>query len=145
MEKEEWNPGKLLGVSGNYWMSCTLQAGVKLDIFSKLGNQSLSGQQIADRLEGKVKSVTMLLNALAAMNLLIKKDGLYANTPFSASFLTKESPQYLGYMIMHHHHLLPSWTQLDQGVKTGRPVRGRASFDDPEVRESFLWACSTWP
>jgi SAM-dependent methyltransferase len=139
MDKEEWTPGKLLGISGNYWMSCTLHAGVKLGIFSQIGNQSLSGQEVAQKLKGDPRSVTMFLNALAAMNLLIKKDGgIYSNTPFSLSFLTKESPQYLGYMIMHHHHLLPSWTQLDQGVKTGKPVRARASFDDPEVRESFL-------
>ncbi|MBA4394279.1 MAG: SAM-dependent methyltransferase [Desulfobacca sp.] len=138
MGKEEWNPGKLLGISGNYWMSCTLQAGVKLGIFTLIGNQSFSGQEVAQKVMGDPRSVTMLLNALAAMNLLIKKDNVYSNTPFSVSFLTKESPQYLGYMIMHHHHLLPSWTQLDQGVKTGKPVRARASFDDPEVRESFL-------
>jgi SAM-dependent methyltransferase len=138
MDKEEWNPGKLLGISGNYWMSCTLQAGVKLGIFTLIGKQSLSGQEAAQKLKGDPRSVTMLLNALAAMNLLIKKDGVYSNTPFSVSFLTKDSPQYLGFMIMHHHHLMPSWMQLDQGVKTGKPVRARASFDNPEVRESFL-------
>jgi len=138
MEKEEWNPGKLLSTSGNYWISCALHAGVKLEIFSLIGNRSLSRQEIAQKVEGNTRSVTMLLNALTAMNLLIKKDGIYSNTSFSASFLTKESPQYLGYMIMHHHHLVPSWSQLDQGVLTGKPVRARASFDNPEVRESFL-------
>jgi hypothetical protein len=138
MEKEEWNPGKLLGLSGNYWMSCTLHAGVKLGIFSHIGNRSFSAEEVAQKVAGNTRSVTMLLNALTAMNLLVKKDDFFSNTPFSASYLTKESPQYLGYMIMHHHHLLPSWIRLDEGVVTGRPVRGRASFDNPEVRESFL-------
>jgi SAM-dependent methyltransferase len=41
-------------------------------------------------------------------------------------------------MILHHHHLAPSWSQLDQAVRAGGPVRGRASFGDPEVREAFL-------
>lgn len=136
--QEEWNPGKLLGISGNYWMSCALHAGVKLEIFTLIGNQSLSGPETAQKLKGDSRGVTMLLNALAAMNLLIKKDGAYSNTLFSTSFLTKDSPQYLGYMVMHHHHLMPSWAQLDQGVKTGKAVRVRASFDNPEVRESFL-------
>ncbi len=138
MNKEEWDPGKLLGISGNYWMSCALHAGVTLEIFTLIGNQSLSGPETAQKLKGDSRGVTMLLNALAAMNLLIKKDGVYSNTLFSASFLTKDSPRYLGYMVMHHHHLMSSWAQLDQGVKTGKAVRARASFDNPEVRESFL-------
>ena len=138
MKTEEWNPGKLLGLSGNYWIACALHAGVKLGIFSLISNQSLSGQEIAAKLNGDPRGVSMLLNALAAMDLLIKKDGAFSNTPFSSSFLSKESPQYIGFMIMHHHHLMPSWAKLDQAVLTGRPVGGRASFEDETVRESFL-------
>jgi len=41
-------------------------------------------------------------------------------------------------MIMHHHHLVESWSQLDQAVRSGRPVRGRVSFEDDTKRESFL-------
>ncbi len=138
MKPEEWNPGNILGLSGNYWAACALQAGVKLGVFSHLGNQSLSGEEIAGRLKGDSRGVTTLLNALTAMNLLTKQEGLYANTPFSSSFLSRESPQYLGYMIMHHHHLMPSWAKLDEAVISGRPIRGRASFEDETVRESFL-------
>ncbi len=138
MNTEEWNPGKLLEISGNYWKSCTLQAGVMLDIFTIIGNQPLSGQEIAQRLDGNPRGVIMLLNALAAMNLLIKKEGVYSNTPAAYSFLAKESPQYIGHIIKHHHHLMESWYQLDKGVITGKPVRTRASFSNEEWRESFL-------
>jgi SAM-dependent methyltransferase len=135
---EEWNPGKLLEISGNYWKSCTLQAGVVLDIFTIIGNQPLSGREIAQRLNGNPRGVVMLLNALAAMNLLIKKEEVYSNTPTAYSFLAKESPQYIGHIIKHHHHLMESWVQLDKGVITGKPVRTRASFSNEEWRESFL-------
>lgn len=138
MGKEEWNPGKLLGISGSYWMACALQAGVKLGIFSVIGEQSLMGQEVAQKIDGNPRGVTMLLNALTAMDLLVHNQGVYSNTPFSAAFLVKDSPQYLGYMVMHHHHLIESWAHLDQGVLSGKPVRTRASFDNPEVRESFL-------
>ena len=138
MKVEEWNPGKLLGVSGNYWIACALQAGTKLEIFSHIGRQSFSEKEIAEMINGDPRGVGMLLNALAAMGLLIKKAGVYSNTPFSSSFLSKESPQYIGFMIMHHHHLMPSWAKLDQAVISGQPIRGRASFEDETVRESFL-------
>jgi hypothetical protein len=138
MKTEEWNPGKVVGISGNYWIACTLHAGVKLGIFSLIDNQSLSSREVAAKLNGDPRGVGMLLNALAAMDLLVKKDGTYSNTSFSSSFLSKESPQYIGFMIMHHHHLMPSWAKLDQAVVTGQPIRGRASFEDETVRESFL-------
>lgn len=138
MNTEEWNQGKLLAMSGNYWATCALHAGVKLNIFTVIGDQVLTGQKIAEKLGGDARGVIMLLNALAAMNLLIKKNEDYSNTVFSNSFLSKESPQYLGYIIMHHHHLMASWSELDKGVKTGKAVRSRASFDNTEVRENFL-------
>jgi len=138
MEREEWNPGKLLGVSGNYWIACALHAGIKLEIFSQVGHQSLSEKEIAKKINGDPRGVGTLLNALAAMGLLLKKDGNFSNTSFSSSFLSKESPQYIGFMIMHHHHLMSSWAKLDEAVISGRPIRGRASFEDETVRESFL-------
>ncbi|MBU3948644.1 MAG: SAM-dependent methyltransferase [Proteobacteria bacterium] len=138
MNTEEWNPGKLLSLSGNYWATCALHAGVKLDIFTVISDRLLTGQKIAEKLGGDARGVIMLLNALASMSLLIKKNEGYSNTAFSNSFLSKESPQYLGYIIMHHHHLMASWNELDKGVITGKAVRSRASFDNPEVRENFL-------
>jgi len=138
MDREEWNPGKILGLSGSYWNTCTLHAGVKLDIFTVLGSQSLSAKEIAKKIKGNIRGVTMLLNALSAMHLLIKQGDRYAATAAGQTFLSKDSTDYLGYMILHHHHLMPSWSRLDKGVLTGKPVRTRASFGDAKVREAFL-------
>lgn len=138
MEKMEWNPGKLLETSGSYWKSCTLQAGVKLGIFSLIGDRTQTDQEIAGTLGGDLRGVTMLLNALCALGLLVKMGNTYANTDFSKTFLDKGSPQYLGYIIMHHHHLVESWEKLDQGVLTGKPTRSRSGFEEAVVRESFL-------
>jgi len=80
----------------------------------------------------------MLLNALTAMELLVKTGDKYAVVPSAANLLSKSSPRYVGYMIMHHHHLVESWSRLDQAVMTGKSVRTRPSFDDETRRESFL-------
>ena len=108
METTEWNPGKLLEVSGSYWKSCTLHAGVKLGIFTLIGDRPHTDQEIAEGLGGDLRGVTMLLNALSALGLLTKKENAYANTDASKTFLKKDSPQYLGYMLLHHHHLVES-------------------------------------
>jgi predicted O-methyltransferase YrrM len=80
----------------------------------------------------------MLLNALTAMQLLRKQDTVYQNTPESLRFLTKASPSYVGHMISHHQQLMSSWSRLDEGIKTGRPIRTRASRSDDTWRENFL-------
>jgi precorrin-6B methylase 2 len=140
-EKENggsFTPEAILRLSGDYWKTCALHAGVKLDIYTIIGNDCLSADEIAGRINGDLRGVTMLLNALTAMNLLIRHDEGYANSTAGQSFLSKDSDHYLGYMIMHHHYLMESWAQLDQAVKTGKPRRTRSSHSDAARRESFL-------
>ena len=80
----------------------------------------------------------MLLGALAALKLLVKEGELYTATPFAARYLSRTSPDYLGFIIQHHHHLMASWAHLHEAVSSGRPVRERFSHTDEEaVRESF--------
>ncbi len=134
----QWSAGKLLGISGAYWQTCTLHAAVKLDIFSALGAESLSARTAAQKIGADTDATARLLDALTAMGLLSKIEGHYANTPDSTRLLTQASPEYIGYMIMHHHQLVDSWSQLDQAVTTGRPVRSRMSSADAVWRENFL-------
>ena len=138
MAKREWHPGELLELSGYFWKTCTLHAAVKLDVFSLIGEKQLSGVKVAEKLDAAHRSVERLLNALVAMELLTKADDAYSNTPSSLELLSKDSPKYLGHIIMHHHHLVEAWSQLDQSVKSGQPIRERSSFSKEEWRESFL-------
>ena len=132
------NPGELLEISGYFWKTCALHAAVKLDVFTVIGDAQLAGEEISQKLGGSQRGIERLLNGLAAMDLIVKIDGKYANSPAGKTFLAKDSARYIGHIIMHHHHLLESWSQLDQAVLSGRPVRNRASFSDDEWRESFL-------
>jgi len=138
MDLQEWNQGRLLDVSGRYWMSCTLHAGVKLDVFTIIGEEQCPVANIAERLDADQRGVEMLLNALAAMGLLEKAGDRFSNTPASRTLLSKDSAEYIGHIITHHHHLVDSWSKLDQAVKSGKAVRARASYSEEEWRESFL-------
>jgi len=138
LEKQEWHPGSLLELSGYYWRSCTLHAGVKLGIFSLIGDDELSVDAIAEQLGGDKRGTETLLNALTAMGLLQKEGDWFTNTSAGRSLLCKDSAAYIGYMILHHHHLAESWVSLDRAVQSGKPVRKRASHSEGEWRESFL-------
>jgi len=138
MEKKVWNPADLLQLSGGYWSSCALHAGVKLDLFTPLAEQQLSATELAGRLKCDSRGLRMLLNALAALELLEKKGESYGATPFSAKYLSRTSPDYLGYIILHHYHLISAWAYLDEAVASGAPLRERIShFSDEASRENF--------
>jgi hypothetical protein len=138
MEHAEWNPGTLLETSGGYWKTCALHAAVQLDVFTVMADKRLSAGDIAEQLRADPRALAMLLNALTAMNLLEKSGDIYANTPETKAFLSKSSPGYIGHIIKHHHHLVASWSQLDQAVLSGNPVRTRATQSSDDARESFL-------
>jgi len=76
---------------------------------------------------------------VAALGLLTKQGENYAATDFARRFLDRSSSGYLGHIILHHQHLVESWSRLDVAVREGGPVRGRVSHEPTEEeRESFL-------
>ena len=134
-----WNPGSLLRLSGSYWQVCTLHTGVKLEVFTLLSSGPQGAEALCHALKGDLRGVVALLDALCAMGLLVKKEGLYANSPAAEQFLVKEAPGYVGYMILHHHFLMDPWNRMSEAVLTGRPVETRISGATEEAeRESVL-------
>ena len=71
------------------------------------------------------------------MGLLVKNGEGYSNTEGSKEYLDKDSPKYLGHIIMHHHHLVEAWARLDQAVRKGEPIEKRSAHEE-EMRKSFL-------
>jgi SAM-dependent methyltransferase len=133
----QWTPGKLMEMSGSYWQASTLHAAVKLDVFTKIDNGTLDADGMVQRSGCDRRGIVMLLNALSALGLLIKKGDAYENTGFAKSHLCKTSNAYIGHMVMHHHHLVEAWSHLDQAVQSGRPVRESVEPNEVE-RQSFL-------
>ena len=133
-----WNPASLLETSGAYWKTCTLHTGVKLDIFTTIGSGALSVDEINERLNVDRRGLSLLLNALAALSLLEKTDETYMNSTPALTFLSKTSKHYIGFMILHHAHLMDSWQKMDTAIRDGQPTRSRSSFSSEQRRESFL-------
>ena len=121
MHEESWNAEKLLRTSGAYWESCTLHTAVALEIFSLLGYEYLEAEDLAQKTNSSTRAISVLLNALAAMGLLIKTGDRYANTATANAFLNKSSPHYCGYLIGHHSHLIKAWRICRKRCGTGSP------------------------
>ena len=125
MNIEEWNISKVLDISGSYRQACILQAAVKLGIFEAIRGDSLEVGNIADKLNVDRKGIEMLLNALVAMRVLEKRGGKFANTLFSKTFLVQGCNNYIGDIILWHHHIMDRWSSLDYYLKRGKPIKKR--------------------
>ncbi len=134
---KDWTVGDLLSTSTAYWKGCALQAGVRLGVFSVIHDKRLHLTDVARAIDADERGTEYLLNALSAMGLLEKDDAHYSNSAASLEFLSRDSQKYMGHIILHHHHILDGWAQLDQAVKTGAPIQTR-SYGEEAERESFL-------
>jgi precorrin-6B methylase 2 len=132
------HPGQILALSSSYWQSCTLHAAIELDVFTVLGQDALTGADVAERVGGDPHGVTTLLNALCALELLAKTDGRFSNTEVACEHLVATSPQYIGHLIRHHAHLAESWTRLAEAARTGKPVRQRSGVRSEAAQAAFL-------
>jgi predicted O-methyltransferase YrrM len=138
MIDRELHPGKILKISGSYWHACALHAGIKIDLFTAIGKDMLAAKEIARKINGDLKGVETLLNALSAMGFLKKANNTYQNTPTAETYLSKTSSDYIGYIILHHRDLVNAWANLDTAVLTGKPNKKHTTFAQPENRENFL-------
>ncbi len=134
---QDWNIGTLLSVSSGYWRGCALQAAVRLKFFSLLDSNTQTAEEVAQNASTDPRATGLLLDALSAMDLLLKVGSNYFNSDFSTTYLREDSPDYMGHIILHHHHILDGWAQLDKAVCIGKKVEKRSYGEDIE-RESFL-------
>jgi hypothetical protein len=140
---DQWNPGKLLELSGGYWKTCALHTAVKLDVFEIIGDGRRTATDVSHDLEASERGISALLNALCAMHLLRKTGQHYANLEIGRTLLSSASDAYIGHMILHHHHLMAPWAHLHEAVRTGEPIRGRSMVSPEDWRASFLMGMYT--
>lgn len=133
-----WSAATILDISTGYWQSCALHTAVKLDIFTLLAHECecRTVDEVASLLESDARAISALLDALAALGLLKKNGHCFRLGKAAKRFLVSGSSEYLGNIIIHHHHLVDGWAQLDQAVRTGQPVEKRSHGEEQE-RESF--------
>jgi len=141
--ERQWNAGELLKVSGSFWESCTLHSAVELDVFTAISSTPTTCEEVAEKLNIPVDGLNRLLNALTAMQLLIKKEKSFTTTPESEMFLSKHSEKYIGFLIRHHYNLSHTWSRLAEAVSKGEPFRRNVEEMPPNYIESFLMGMHT--
>lgn len=91
-------------------------------IFDHL-SKPLPSKTISKKVDADLRATEILLDALASIGLVEKKNNRYRNTQIASQFLVSKSPSYQGDIISHSDNLWKNWSGLDNVLKTGKPHR----------------------
>jgi hypothetical protein len=115
-------PEGILQLGLGFWGSKTLLSAVELGVFTELGKSPLPGEELAARLDLHPRSWRDFFDALTALGMLERENGVYRNTPETALFLDRSQPSYVGGLLeMANARLYPFWSSLTEALRTARP------------------------
>jgi 3-hydroxy-5-methyl-1-naphthoate 3-O-methyltransferase len=145
-------PNPLMQLVSGFWASKTLAAAVELDLFSRLPKQGVTTEELTHLLNLHPRPAEMLLSACAALGLLTKKKGRYANSPLSEEYLVRGKPYYFGGVVtMLDRRLYLPWNRLTDALKTNRaqtwgdnPGLFEAIASNREEQRIFTEAMHSW-
>jgi SAM-dependent methyltransferase len=114
-------------------------AGMQLDLFTPLKKGPMTPEELAAALGVSPGRLRLLLYLLVAAELLIEKDGRFANTDEADKYLVKGEPSYMG---NRHPAIAMRWRQnfgTAESIRSGAPS-GKLDFSDAssEALETFL-------
>jgi hypothetical protein len=144
-------PENILKLGMGFWASKTVLSAVELGVFSALAEAPSDLAALQIRLGLHPRSARDFFDALVALKLLQRDDGIYRNAPDADLFLDKAKPSYLGGVLeMAGTRLYGFWGSLTEALRTGElQNEGRLGGDffaemyaKPEVLRSFLSAMS---
>lgn len=132
-----------------YWGSKTLLSAVELGLFTELATGALDAEALRERLGLHPRSARDFFDALVALGMLEREDGLYRNTPAADLFLDRSKPTYVGGILeMRSTRSYGHWNSLTEGLQTGTPQNEaksggdlfKAIYPDPEKLRGFVKA-----
>lgn len=129
------SPDALLALARGFQESRVLLTGAELDLFTALSKEALTAEALAVRLGADLRALRVELDALAAMDLLVKADDTYRTSP-DASCLSADAPDSIHPMLLHAATLWHRWSNLTRKVG-GTPLPERPP---EEATRAFIGA-----
>ncbi len=123
------DPQPIISLALSFWAAKAVMAAVDLGVFARLGQGPRTGEALAADLGLAGRGARDFFDALVALGLLDRRDGLYANAPLAERYLDPGKRSYIGGILeMTSSRLYPVWGQLADGLRTGLP-RNEAKDD----------------
>jgi len=116
-------PDELLDRINAFRESRLLLTAVELDVFTAIG-EGASAAEVASRCRTDARATEMLLNALVAVGVLTKRQGVFSNTAASNQ-LRGDAPGGARAALLHIANLWKRWSLLTECVRKGTAVGPR--------------------
>jgi hypothetical protein len=146
--KDQLDPSHIMQTATAFWASKVLLTAVELELFTALGNGTMTAPELGTALGLHPRGTYDFFDALVALKFLDRDgdgpQGKYKNTPATAAFLDKASPNYIGGLPqMLNARLFGFWNDLGAALKTGQPqnevkLHGKPMFEELYANEARL-------
>ena len=134
------SPQTILSLARNFMESRILLTGAELDLFTLLGPAPLPAQEVAVRIHADLRALTILLDALTAMGLLVKKKEGYQCSSSISLALTAEAPDSVLPMVLHMADLWRRWSDLTRVVQGASLSKKRRTSQEAKQLQAFIGA-----
>jgi SAM-dependent methyltransferase len=135
------NPQNILQSAQSFMECRILLTAAEMNLFSILKEKPLTAEDIAAKTGSNLRALTMVLDALAAMELLTKQDGIYRCTDSAAQLLSDDAPASVLPMVLHMASLWHRWSCLTDIVKNVEGAKKEFEFTrKPEEMRAFIGA-----
>ena len=117
-----------------YQRSHALKAAIELDLFTAIAEGKDTAQVLAQRCGAAERGVRILADYLTIHGFLVKEANRYTLTPYSAVFLDRNSPAYMGSLLgfLHAPKFTEAFQNLTEAVRKGGTVAGESGTVAPE-------------
>jgi predicted O-methyltransferase YrrM len=114
----------VLRLSRAFMESRVLLTAAELDLFTELAREPRTAAALAEAHRWQPRPLSLVLDALVAIELLSKQDGIYRCQPAVAEKLSADSPTSLLASVQHAAALWDRWATLTARVTGGAPRPG---------------------
>jgi len=119
---------EILKIAWSFQQASVLTAAADLNVFTALHERPMTADALAGELGTDLRATTILLDALAALEFLIKKGDDYSVPTALAELLSEKSAQNVLPVVRHLANCLGRWAQLARVTQSGRPAERVASI-----------------
>ncbi|MFH0809570.1 MAG: methyltransferase [Pseudomonadota bacterium] len=109
---------RLQDISRGFQPARILLTACELGLFDHL-EQAASARTVAGKVGAEARAVGILLDGLAALGLVEKKDDLYRNGLEASAYLVSTKPDWRGAIFRHMAACWQPWSYLTDRIKTG--------------------------
>jgi (2Fe-2S) ferredoxin/predicted O-methyltransferase YrrM len=133
-------PDDLMQTLRAFQESRVILTAIELDLFPAVGHGATAGE-VSGKLGTDRRATEMLMNALVAMGMLAKQDGIFHHTPVIARHFVAGAAEDARAATMHTVHLWDRWSTLTECVRAGTSVTyGEAVARGDEWTRAFIAA-----